>query len=200
MIYLGIFIILVALLSLFRKKDSKERQKADEHFWERETAANNIRRQDISGLPYITIHPDKFPIGKFADEELQHYESILKDLSERQILNLGTQTNTDLKLKYGPANLEILTNCEQRFITLCQTLVSYAERLIHLGHAAEAETVLEFGISCGSDISRNYLLLAGLYRESGRPDQIRDLIEKAEELDSVMKNSILEHLKELMIH
>lgn len=199
MIYLGIFIFLVALLSLYRKKASKKRQEVDEHFLEREAAANNIRRQDISGLPYITIHLDKFPIGNFKDEELSHYESVLEALSERQILNLGTLTNTDLKLQYGPANLDILTDCEQRFITLCQTLISYAERLLALGHTAEAQTVLEFGISCGSDISRNYLLLAGIYRESGRQEQIKELIREAEKLDSMMKNSILKHLNELLL-
>lgn len=194
--YLGIFIFIVFLLAYFRKRQTKHQNAVDEGFWSRENAANNIRRQDISELPYINIPLEKFPIGIWPDEDLKEQENVLTALSSKQILNLGNQTNTDLKLQYGPANLAILTDCEQNFTTLCRTLVTYADHLQKLGHQTEAQTVLEYGISCGSDISRNYLMLADLYIAQNQPAKIDELIEKASQLDSLMKTSIITHLEE----
>lgn len=194
---LGIFIFFIFLLAFFRKRNTRMQENVEQSFWERENEANNARRQDISGLSYITIPLDKFPIGICKDEDLEDYENTLKELSRQKILNLGFQSNTELKLKYGPANLDVLTMYEQHFTTLCRTLVSYAKRLIALNYTAEAQTVLEFGLSCGSDLSQNYLLLATLYKESGNLTSIDTLIEKANQMDSPMKISILSHLTEL---
>lgn len=194
--YLGIFIIIVSVLAIFRKRQTRNQESVEQKFWERENQANHTRRQDISGLSYLTIPLDKFPIGICKDEDLQECENTLTVLSAKKILNLGSLSNTDLKLKYGLANLDTLTDYEQNFTTLCQTLVAYANRLIQLNYKKEAKSVLEFGLSCGSDLSRNYLLLADLYVESGDFDSLAALTKKASEIDSPMKASILTHLKE----
>ena len=101
-----------------------------------------------------------------------------------------------MKLEYGLANLNILTEYEQNFNTLCQTLLSYATALMQAEQNAAAQTVLEYGIEIGSDMSQNFLLLADLYRTNGTPERISELIEKAEQLDSLMKNSILDKLNQ----
>ncbi len=196
MIFLGIFIFFIFLLAAFRKKNTRDQEAVEERFWTRENRANNTRRQDISGLPYITIPLEKFPIGICENEEIKEYENTLQMLSGKKIVNLGTQTNTDLKLKYGPANLSTLTEYDQNFTVLCRTLVAYAEHLLKLGYEAEATGILEYGISCDSDISKNYLLLADIYKSHGRTAEIEALAEHASQLDSVMKNSIIKHLKE----
>lgn len=196
MVYLGIFIFVVCLIAFFRKKDTKAREDAQDAFWERETRANHIRRQDISGLPYLTIPLDRLPIGTFDHPDLIACEDTLKALSSEKILNLSNQTNTDLKLAYGLANLEALSGYDQNFATLCRTLVSYAECLLKLEHPAEAQTVLEYGISCGSDHSQNYRLLADLYRSQNASDRLSELRKHAEDLDSPMKNTILKYIGE----
>lgn len=196
MIYLGIFIFVVCLISYFRKKDTKDAEDARDAFWERENQANHTRRQDISGLPYLTISLDQLPIGDFDDPELKKCEDALTALSREKILNLGNQTNTDLKLTYGPANLDQLSEYDQNFATLCRLLVEYAERLIALDHAPEAQSVLEYGISCGSDHSRNYRLLAEMYHEQGAADRLDDLQQRAEALESPMKGAILKYIAE----
>lgn len=193
---IGIVIFFIFLIAYFRKKNTKAQNEIEATFWERETEANHVRRQDISGLPYISIPLENFPLNMYENSEIKECESLLKSLSEKKILNLGNQTNTDLKLQYGMANLQILSECEENFITLCRVLVAYAEALLACGSPREAQTVLEFGISCGSDISKNYLLLADLYladHDSGAYDA---LISKAGLLDSPMKVSIVTRLKE----
>ena len=84
------------------------------------------------------------------DEELTDYENDLKTLASRKILNLSHQSNTDLKLAYGPANLPALSEYDQNYTTLLRNLVAYADCLIKNGFKAEAVPVLEFGISIDS--------------------------------------------------
>ena len=63
--FLGIFIIICSILSYLRKKHTKRQEQVSDTFWEKEQQANLTKRQDISGLPYITIPLEKFPIGSF---------------------------------------------------------------------------------------------------------------------------------------
>lgn len=197
MTYLGIFIIIVCILSYLRKKQTRKQEAVEDAFWQREYQANHSPRQDISGLPYITIPLDKFPIGNFENEELKENENVLLSLSDKKILNLGSQSNTDLKLKYGVSNLSTLMECDENFAILCRTLSSYAEALIRLNHSADAQTVLEFGISCGSDYVQNYMLLAGLYLDAGDTEHMDRLITDASLLDSPQKTVIQQQLLKL---
>lgn len=194
--YLGLFIILCSILTFLRKRHTKRQNDITDKFWEKERKANQTRRQDISDLPYITIPFEKFPIGILENDTIKECENTLKTLSEKRILNLGTQTNTDLKLAYGSANLNTLTEYEQNFTTLCQTLVTYASALISEEQTVCAQTVLEYGISIGSDVSQNFLLLADIYKSQGAVGKIEELIATAEQLDSLMKHSILEKLNQ----
>lgn len=191
MILLGLTIFFIFLLAYYRKKGTLEQEELETAFWERERAANHTRRQDISDLPYITIPLENFTMNICDNSELKELEAALTELSTQKILNLNNQTNTDLKLKYGPANLEALSSYDQNFSTLCTLLVSYAECLQKLGFSSEAQTVLEFGISCGTDHSRNYRMLADMYAAQNETAQLTELLAKAQELESPMKASII---------
>ena len=195
--FLGLFIIFLSVAAYYRKRATAQQKKVTEDFWNREDQANQIRRKDISNLPYIPIPLEKFPIGISDDEELTDYENDLKTLASRKILNLSHQSNTDLKLAYGPANLPALSEYDQNYTTLLRNLVAYADCLIKNGFKAEAVPVLEFGISIDSDIRANYTLLAELYREQGNASKIQELIDKASSLDSMMRSAILEQLHTL---
>lgn len=196
MIFLGLFIFLLFLLAYFRKKNSNAQSTVEEDFWARENEANHTRRQDISGLPYITIPLENFPMGIYDNSELMEYEELLTNLSHDKILNLEGESNTDLKLKYGPANLDALTACDDNYATLCRTIVSYAECLLSLGHRQDAQKVLETGISCGCDHSKNYLLLADLYLEDHNETSFENLLRQAEALTSPGRDSILKRLSD----
>lgn len=195
--FLGLFIIFLSVAAYYRKRATAQQKKVTEDFWSREDQANQIRRKDISNLPYITIPLEKFPIGISDDEELTDYENDLKTLASRKILNLSHQSNTDLKLAYGPANLPALSEYDQNYTTLLRNLVAYADCLIKNGFRADAIPVLEFGISIDSDIRANYTLLAELYKEQGKTAKIQELIDKAASLDSMMRSAILEQLRTL---
>ena len=195
MIFLGLFIFFIFLLAYYRKKGLRDQENIEEAFWERENEANHVRRKDISSLPYIIIPLEKFPINICNDPKLIACEAKLKQLSDCRILNLEHQSNTDLKMLYGPANLEALTECGEHFTDLCRTLVSYAQVLCDLNYHREAQTVLEFGIDCGSDHSKNYELLASLYQEQENTAGLKELLANAKTLRTPMKASIISHLE-----
>jgi hypothetical protein len=195
-IFLPLFIITLSVLAYLRKKSTRSQEAVESAFWEREQEANNTRRKDISNLPYITIPLDKFPIGICPTEEINSLEATLTALADKKILNLGRQTNTDLKLAYGAANLNVLTECDENFSLLCRTLTDYAKALCEAHFPEEAILVLEFAVSCGSDSSAAYDLLATLYEQTGRAGSIPGLLEKAQTLDSIMRDSIVKKLED----
>lgn len=192
--FLGIFLILIVVIQIFRKRGLDQQKAVEDAFWDREHEANHVRRQDISGLSYITIPLDKFPIGICSDEILKNYELELASLKDVKILNLNGQSNTDLKLKYGPANLPLLTEYDENFARLAKILPEYAKKLMELGYEKEAIPVLEFGIECKTDVSTNYTMLADFYKQEGNLSAIDGLIERANQLESLMKQPILDKL------
>lgn len=188
---LPFFIILLSLFSLLRNRSSRSYQEKLNAFWEKEQRANLSRRKDISNLDYIQIPLDTFPVGKFADDRLSDYEKSLENLSHQKILNLSGISNTDLKLEYGAANLPILSEYDANFTTLARLISDYGSRLAELDYKQEAVTVLEFGIACQTDISKNYIQLYKLYKESGETAKANELAETVRNSDMLLKNSIL---------
>ena len=186
MIFLGLFIFFVCMFAYLRHKST-----AAESFWNRENEANHTRRKDISGLPYITIPLADFPMGIYDNPELKKYEETLQSLAGQKILNLGGKTNTDLKLEYGVANLETLSACDENY-----TIYEYAECLKKLGHDAEAVRVLEYGISCGSDHSGNYRMLADYYLNARDSAALDRLLASARALESPRQSAIVALLEE----
>lgn len=189
--------IIIGLLILYEcKKHSRKSDSAKASFWAREARANAVRRKDISNLNYINI-PDSVIPSDTSDDEINEYRTTLLNLRTRKILNLSGLTNTDLKEKYGVANLSALSEYDENYITLVNIIARCGARLIELGNTSLAVTILEYGISIGTDVSRNYYMLAELYRKDNNISGIDSLIESADKLDSIMKAPILSKLNEI---
>ncbi len=132
-----------------------------------------------------------------GDDEISEYQDTVRRLSGKRILNLNGLSNTDLKMEYGAANLPDLTEYDNNYITLVNILAKWGARLIELERYDDAVTVLEYGISIKSDVSRNFYLLADEYRRRNEPDKIDALTEAAGQLESIMKKPILQKLAEI---
>ena len=120
--YFIIIVILCLVLMHIIRRTKRQGEQESARFWERESAADNVRRQDISNLDYIHIPMERLPFGIDSSPEALAAEEQIRKLSATQILNLNQYTNTDLKLKYGPANLAFLSECDERFTLLVRTL------------------------------------------------------------------------------
>ena len=189
--------ILGAFMIFGFKKSSRDNSQRKETFWDRERRANVSRRKDISSLNYISIPLNQLPFVDTDDDEILEYHRSINRLATMKILNLTGITNTELKERYGVANLTELTDYDNNYTTLVNTIARWGARLIELEYIDEAVTILEYGLSVGTDVSRNYLLLADIYRTRGEYDRIDALITRATALKSLMKNSILTKLNEI---
>lgn len=191
-------LLLTVIFTFYLSKANQKSKLALKAFWEKESQANSTRKADISNLEYIKIPLNNLPILDTADEKLTSIQNSIKDLSEKPILNLTGVSNTDLKLKYGVANMNYLSVCDNNYTLLVRNLYSWGDYLYELDMKKEAITVLEFGIQCKTDISKNYILLAHLYKDMLEDDKINDLLLVAMSLQSLTKDTIIKALKEIM--
>lgn len=191
------FIIFLVWLSYEISKSRRRGEKAQDIYWQREAAANSTRRKSLDNLNYIAIPFSSLPMDVMAeDERVMEYHRTLHYLAESPIVNFTGLSNTDLKLKYGAPNIDLLMRYDQSYTTLVRTLQQWAEQLYHAGYIAEAKQILEFSISTDTDVSASYRLLAEIYSAEGEKHKIPELIERAQHLKSASRNIIVRILQE----
>lgn len=186
----------IALYLLKNKKNSSiEQQKED--FWEKERQANSTRRKPLDDLDYIKISLDDFPMTLLEDvPKVGDYKEIIRSLSELPVVNFTGISNTELKLRYGAPNIDLLMHYDQNYTLLVRTLQQWAQLLYDAGYLDEARRMLEFSVSTGTDVSATYRLLCQIYNEQHTPEKINELYPIAEMLNSSMQKTIVRILQE----
>lgn len=192
-----LFLVFIAWLSYEIKSNSAKSNSTRDKFWSDESKANSVRKKNIDNLPYIKIPFDTLPFGKYKEDDLSAIESRILKLRDKKILKLSQYTNTELKLMYGPANLDILSSADDYYTTLIRLIYQWGDKLHQLSYDYDSTVVLEYGLEINSDISKHYILLGLLYANSYQIDKLNELINKAENLDSVMKATILNNLHDI---
>ncbi|MDF2472835.1 MAG: hypothetical protein K0R21_617 [Anaerocolumna sp.] len=190
-------VMLSLLLSLYISRSGQKSKMDSRAFWEKESRSNSTRKADISNLDYIKISLSRLPLVDTTDDELHNIQEAIRELAEKPILNLTGISNTDLKLKYGAANMTFLSECDSNYTLLVRSLYKWASYLNEHNLKKEAVSVLEYAVECKTDISKNYILLAALYKEIGEDEKINDLLLTVMTLQSLTKDSIITALKEL---
>ena len=190
-------LILSAIFFLYMKKAGKTGGHEQDDFWERERAANSTRRKPLDDLDYIRLNLEEFPMTLLADvPKAEDYKQIIRSLSELPIVNFTGISNTELKLRYGAPNIDLLISYDQNYTLLVRTLQQWAQLLYDEGHIDEARRMLEFAVSTGTDVSGTYRLLCQIYREQNTPEKIGSLYPIAEMLNSAMQKPIVRILQE----
>ena len=191
------FIILLAIFQFFLRKNSKKHEELNKDFWKREREANTVRRKDISSLSYITI-PDSLPMSDCNDAVIKALNNFYA-FKGTKMLNLTGKSNTDLKTAYGAANLDALSEYDENCTRMLKSIISLATELNKSGLTDDAAAYLEFGISCRTDITQNYTMLAEYYASNGNKDKIQHLVNVAESLDSLTKKPIISKLDSILL-
>ncbi|NLZ82700.1 MAG: hypothetical protein GX915_03440 [Clostridiales bacterium] len=199
---MGIPLILLTLIFMVwlhyeLLKSKKQDGKKDELFWKREEQGNLTPRKDISSLDYITITLDHLPVKDYEDETINLYRDTIKALSNQKILNLSGLTNTDLKLQYGVANLNLLTEYDNNYIKLVSILHKWGERLYNIGDIKAATSVLEYAVFYKTDALITYKLLAQIYHKVNSIDKIDELIELILVSNMSRKDELVRELRTL---
>lgn len=190
------FTIFCIIFSIALHRTKRIEQNFDQDFWEREQKANFTRKKSLDSLNYITIPEEILQMKPDCiTSEIENCLRDLNDLSAFKIVNFTGYTNTDLKLEYGTANINILSNYDFHYTSLVTLLQKLAELLHDVLEDALAIKVLEFAVSTGTDVSKSYYLLAQLYQEAGMSEKIEKLIAQAQNIRSILKDTIVENLR-----
>ena len=196
------FIILLAIFQFFLKKNTKKHEELNKEFWKRERESNTVRKKDISALNYIII-PDTLPVPvDYSGSEGNNLKTALNNFytfKDKKMLNLTGKSNTDLKAAYGAANLDALSEYDENCTQMLKSIIPRATELNKSGLTDEAAAYLEFGISCHTDITQNYIMLGEYYASKGNIDKIQHLVNVAESLDSLTKKNIISRLDSILL-
>ena len=193
-----VFFIVTILLVIwiYYQKTRTDRDAARKHeaLLERERQANMTRKKEISNLDYITVPVNTLPFPDTGLDEISDLQKHIINLSGGKIVNFTGLTNTDLKLMYGAANLDLLSEYDKNYLELVRSLYRYGKLLYEQELINEAIAILEYGISIGTDVSANYTLLATIYKAKNEPERINFIISEAEKLTSMTKKALLSNL------
>lgn len=196
----GILIIFVLWLNYEIRKTNRLSRKSTEEFWEKEAKANMTRKTDISDLEFIKIPYDKLPLDDTPDETINYYRDTILSQSNKKILNLSGFSNTELKLKYGTANLTLLSEYDSNFTVLVSILHKWGERLYKQGYCKEAMAVFEAAVECRTDVSKTYELLADIYLAQGTPAKIDLLLDALSHINIWNKEKLVSSLQHKKIN
>lgn len=193
-----VFLLLVVILALWIRYQSTHTDRSAaqkrEAFLERERQANLTRKKDISNLDYIHVPVSGLPFPETNQEEITDIQKHILTLASGKIVNFTGLSNTDLKLKYGAPNIDLLMEYDKNYLELVRSLYRYGKLLYDLGKKDESAAILEYAISIQTDISANYTLLATIYKEKNDISRINYIISQAEELTSMTKKALLSNL------
>lgn len=206
------FVIFVIFFSWSMHRHKNDDRLKTNAFFKKENAANETRKKSIAGLDYIKIPTNLLipfeglisnvsdPLKKeISSDDLDYINDLyarLEVLSNKKILNLTGISNTDLKLSYGVANLNSLSEFDQNYTILVRTLQLIAAFYYKLDLPFNAKYFLEFSVQTKSDVSSSYLLLAKIYLETGNQKQLESLINACQLVPGSQKIIIDRKLKE----
>lgn len=189
-------LVFVAWLSYELKKNEKKNKEGLEQFLKTEAEANNTRKQDISNLEYVNFTLSLLPVYQGEDPDILAQQKKLQFFEEKPMINLSAHTNTELKLMYGAANLDFLSTADVNFINFSRELFKYGQLLYEKEEKEQALATLEYGINIGTDISKHYELLSNIYVQQQQMDQLLSLKEKAQNIHTLMKDSIINNIED----
>ena len=190
-------LIIFGIIGLLRARSARLDKKKRDDFFDKESEANSVRKADLSTLTYIAIDESLLNITS-DDPAIRELLSALNELKDKKILNLTGISNTDLKLKYGAANMTDLTSYDDNFTSLCKILNSLGKAYFDCGDIATSKKFLEYAVGIRTDITESYTTLATIYRDNNEVAKIDDLKNIAASLNSLSKQTIILKLSDLV--
>ena len=180
--------VIIFAVTLKYKLRSVERieKKQEEDFLQTERKASLPVKRDLGTLPLLSISLESLPFQENTSGKLASYETTIRELDSQKLCNLTSISNTDLKLKYGAGNLELLSTYEQNYILLIQTLTNWGTHLYHIQNYQESKMVLEYAVSCNSDMRQTYITLARIYKKEDQIDKIYELLSHVESVSTTL--------------
>ncbi|MBP5160277.1 MAG: hypothetical protein ILP10_08285 [Lachnospiraceae bacterium] len=198
-IFLILFLMFCAWFFYERKKADRKTEQRTKAFWEKESEANMTLRKDTSDVPYLKVRFDELPFDpETGSESMRQVQDDLLALRGHSIADLSGMTNTELKLRYGTPNFNMLSEADENYNTLVTGLTRWGELLMNSGRHDDAITVLKAAISYGQRAGTVYQMLAEIYVSRGDSESSKALIADAENIKSLTKEATLATLRDAL--
>lgn len=207
-IFLSVFIIFVIFYNIKANLADKKIRKANDEFFEKERKAMFARKKPLDNLNYIKVSLDNLPLLKednlesysFYEKQAFKYQEDAFKYLDKPMLNLTGINNTDLKLEYGSANLNTIIEYEQNYQNLLENLFKWGDSLHKANRIDDAILVLEKGVNIESYLSKNYILLADLYKKTNQKNKLIELKEivNKKTSDNLLFKKVINHINNLL--
>lgn len=193
------FIIFVLILKYKLYMAKREEQVREENLRQLEQRASLPIKKSLQSLPKIIIPLSELPLQENTTSEIASCQNTIKSLSSQTICNLSGMSNLELKLKYGAGNLDELLEYEQNYLLLIRTLTDWGTQLYEQRNYKDAETVLDYAVSCQSDLRQTYIILTKIYLKQDNLEKVHILAKKTENISSVLdlKKAIYDVINEM---
>lgn len=201
------FTLLFAVYLHYQIRKTDRLKAENENIVEKESKANFTRKADISSLDYIKIPLETLPFHKTYDvtkdtnttlqDEILACSKAIISMKDLKIINLTGISNTDLKLKYGVANLPFLMQYDENFSKLARTLSKWGRLLYEAKEYADAKLVLEFAVSLKCDIEDIFIILGKIYKIEKNMPALLSLKTQLDCFDEGRRANLLQKLDNL---
>lgn len=201
-----IFVVFLIFIFIFQhnlKKSERTVNKNRRIFWEREEKSLFARKTSITSEELIHAHPEalpRFPLEYFKELESENLYKLQErcfKLTTEPMMNLSDMLNSDVRIKYGAANLGLIENYENNYNQYIRILYRLAKGYYELNKKVEAIQVLEEGINMKTDISTHILLLGKLYLELDEKEKFEVLYDKTLDMKTLTKSKTIQGLEEM---
>lgn len=165
-------------IHILSKRARKKMEARSEAFLKREMEANTTRKKEIEPELFFTPDTSGLPFREYAENEkslTRRQNNVKKYASKKMLRFKQPYNNTELKLRYGIANLENIIQYESNANAYIYALIEWSQALLDSPYHDDAETILQESIRLGSDYSKSYLLLISFYKEKKDYESIRVL-------------------------
>lgn len=196
-IFISLFLLFCIWLRYERKKSTRIHTEVMNTFIKEEKAANLARKQDISQLDYLVIPFDRLPMEETKEETNQSFIQQVASYRDKRMVNLSALNNNELKLRYGIAHFEQLSEYEENYYTFTKLLDEWALYLYDTSQYSKAKMVLRYAISIQSEIANTYLTLAKTHVALMEQLELQELISFVKNESPIKNLSVIQTLETL---
>lgn len=174
---------------IFSARHSKKRDEKKERFLEQEEAANSVRKKDID--PELFYAADLTAMPPVPEGDPHQVQRCAK---RTMIWFKKPLTNLELKMQYGPAQMDKIAEYEENLNSYLKALTKWAAE----ASDQDALKILQLAISLGSEYRDSYKLAADIYHKQGDKyglDALKAHAEKNHFNDPSIRRQILEYIR-----
>lgn len=201
-----IFVLFLIFIFIFQhnlKKNDRNGKMARKQFWEYEENSFFARKLPLNDNDFIKPNVHSIPkldyeaFKALNNPQMFTVQEKCFSLADIPMLDLSGMLNSELRYRYGAANLELIESYENNYTNYIKSLYKLGKFYYDNNMKNEAISVLEEGMNVNTEISDHIILLATIYYEMQKKKEFDCLYKKALKMKSLTKNKTLQQLHSL---